>query len=939
MATLITEAEERTPYPWNRFRPLFALVLVCVEVFASAQSAKHRVGDSRNAQNGIPAFAAFRHPDTVETQGPYQVQIRQLSGADAIDGFVKYEVWNSHGSRIRSGEVRLYRSTSNPKIWAAALPGQSTGSVVKYYYVIVIRTGTQIRHPSDVSARYQFQIVPFRLSSLQVQRREMNAGKEAEIVLNLETTRSLTGDLVVRLAPQPKDSEDLRIKLQMESGEGGTAAPHKTARAKLPALSAGQAADFYFDLRDSNEDKRTVPADAPGQVFSVKRSVNDVWCVPVSERFVLGANIVGSESELALKGGGTWEIGVAAVPKHWGTCDGSLSNVSRFALSEGKSSLTYVGSDRGVIATNENMDIPIVVLRPEPSAWGGTNSVFTRLGRSMRAGPGAMSSLDGSVILQYQQEQLLEERYPQAAFLKIDMSGLTQFSFPSSHGFEVMGLSSASFDNVSGCWVFGAFVSENGQDLVPAVVRRCDESVSEIRLRAFEVEHVLETPVRVISVARDPDTGDPIVALEYQTSDDVKKPAYGVFRLNERSGQLETIASSLARSDTEITCVATDWEQDRILIGTFGNSAWEVRNGISKKLDLPQGMPTQITAIGMDAFSGRGILGTSDGAYEISNRDSVRSLLEPVKDALPADSMPMDVKDSISEVLFSSYFRGLKIAQLQRPKGLHVNESWLAGISLPEGHVGDAQFTNSSGIAAVLYSQGLLLADAKVTRVLTKSDGLFSTNPFRVLALSSGELWLAYEPLPFGQHSTGAIQSLKGGQIAGTFEMPDRGTATISRWMEVKERKSIFAATRAGVIEIKNDGSLVSISPNPATSIAQSPASGQIGVVGSTVERWDGQKFVSVFYEVKHPRRSQGTYSPGSPIDIAIDDQNTWYILYSGGIVAILNSKFEFVNLLDDDDGIPSTAQRLMTLPQIGDILVGTNGEGVVTIRPPATAR
>jgi len=163
--------------------------------------------------------------------------------------------------------------------------------------------------------------------------------------------------------------------------------------------------------------------------------------------------------------------------------------------------------------------------------------------------------------------------------------------------------------------------------------------------------------------------------------------------------------------------------------------------------------------------------------------------------------------------------------------------------------------------------------------------------------------------------------------------MPDRGTGTIARWIEFPKRNSIFAATRDGVVEIQKDGSMATMSPNPATSIAQSPATGLIGAVGSTVERWDGHKFVPLFYQVLHPRWLQATYSSGSPIDIAIDSRNFWFVLYNHGVLAILDSKFQFVNILDVEDGIPQTAQRLLAVPGTDDVFIGSTSEGVVTVR------
>src|SRR5262249_28591373 len=204
----------------------------------------------------------------------------------------------------------------------------------------------------------------------------------------------------------------------------------ENARARLPALMPGQVADFYFQFQSRNGQVQTVPSDAPNAIFSVKRAVSTVRCIPVSERFVLGTMITGAEKWFALRGGGTWNIGSQGSLTHWGTCEGGLSNVSRFAVSNGQLTFSYVGSDQGVIGVNRNIEIPLVLLRPEPSAWERTNRVFTSVGRSLRAGPAAVSALDGTVLFQFQQEHALEERLPQAFFFQVDSDRLTSYSFP-----------------------------------------------------------------------------------------------------------------------------------------------------------------------------------------------------------------------------------------------------------------------------------------------------------------------------------------------------------------------------------------------------------------------------------------------------------------------------------------------------------------------------
>ena len=937
MASLITEIEFRTECQWLWYLTRLLLTFVFAAVSAHAvETATPFAGDASFVRNGVPAFAAVRHPDTIETRGSYEVGVRQISGPNAIDGYVEYEVWNTGGKRTGSGRVRLSSSPSNPNQWSAGLPGQSSGSIITYHYVLLSKTRNKLRHPSDPSANYRFQVIPLRLSSLRFQRTELEAGLESEMVLTLEAQTPLTGEIIIRLLPQTTkdvDVKDLHINLQMDTEGDAIHGFREKARAKLPALASGQAADFYFLFRSGNGNVQTLPSDAPTEIFSVKRSVSLVRCIPASAPFVLGTMIAGTKKWLALRGGGTWNIDAEGGLKHWGTCEGSLSNVSRFAVSDDHSTFSYIGSDHGVVGVNPNIEIPLVLLRPEPSAWGRTNPVFTTIGTSLRAGPAAASTLDGTVLLQYQQEHVLEERYPQAFFFQIDSDKLTRYSFPASPFSSIVGLSSASFDAQSGCWLLGAFVTDKEENLQPTVIRRCGESVRQIRLQELQDEDSGAMPLRVIGIATDPATGNMIVALEFQTSDKGHNPpGYGIFRVQQGSAHLTPMTSVFQNSATEITCIGTDWKRGRILVGTFGKGLWQIRDGSASRLQTSDNLPpAQITTLSTD-HDGGAIFGTSDGAYELDSQDRVKPILTPSANALPADSLPMDVRSAVPEVLFSSYSAGLATLRRYRTNEWRRQDSWLDNTRLPDAHFGDAQFTSNNGIAAVVFSKGLLLANHEEMRIVEPDNALNSANLFRVLALRSGEIWLAYRPLPFGQQSAGAIQKLKQGEIVGTFRMPDRASATIGRWVELPERRSIFAATRDGVIEIRNDGSIARISPNPAASIARNSATGLIGVVGSSVERWNGQQFVPVFYQVSHPRWSKEMFSPGSPIDIAINSENFWFILYNRGVLAILDSKFQFLHLMDVEDGIPQTAQRLLVVPGTDEVFIGSTTEGVVTV-------
>jgi hypothetical protein len=109
---------------------------------------------------------------------------------------------------------------------------------------------------------------------------------------------------------------------------------------------------------------------------------------------------------------------------------------------------------------------------------------------------------------------------------------------------------------------------------------------------------------------------------------------------------------------------------------------------------------------------------------------------------------------------------------------------------------------------------------------------------------------------------------------------------------------------------------------------------GPVLAVESTVERWHGQKSLPVFNGVDHPRWPKGAYQAGSPIDAAVGAK-AWYILYKGGILAVLNEQGQLLNLLDPEDGIPATTQRLLVNHRTAELFAGSAGEGVIATSGP----
>jgi hypothetical protein len=911
------------PYTLSLF--LVFLLLTSCNKAAPADTAKM----NERPGTAMAAFTALRHPDTTETQNPYSVQVRQLAGSKANGGQLVYTVTNEKGAKLVAGQVKLQHQ-NNDDAWSASIPAQPAGSIINYFYQLSTSDGQSVRHPAREPASYRFRVVSLQILSIEMPRD--NAGGEQVVKLHLRAASKPAGEMILRLLPSsPSGSDERRISLSSPESQGAKAGEY-LMEGKVPDLQPGQIADFYFQLRINEGAEMKVPADAPARIYSIKRAVKDVQSLPGDGAFVLDVGALERQRCIGLKGGGVWIGGTDEQPKHWGVGDGLLSGVARFVAPDSVTGHVYVGTDQGVSSIESDGNSWASVTAPLASAWAAELPSLKKLGAERRAGPGALSTLDGTLLFQVQREMVLESAYPAAAFLQLQDDSLSAWELPSNN--PLVGMSAMTFDSVEGCWLIGGFVPETVEQLRPVVLRRTVDKIEQITLQDFSVRDLKATPTRVIALTSDPSTGELLVALEFAvTNKSGRQTDYGVYRVENTSGKLLPLADELAMFGTEITSLITDWRHSQILVGTFGKGIWQAQSGSSPHQQYAGSLPAQITALKLDVESGAILIGTSRGAFELSADGPTSLQFGPRGEGpLLTDALPMDQNQATGKVLLASYSSGL--FQLEREKAgrWKVAESYRPGAELPAGLFGDAQYAPSGAIIAILYAQGLLRLENNRTTVLGTSDGLRGNNLLRILVRRSGDIWVAHPPMPFGVTSTSAVQVIQSNRVAHTFDVANRDLATIGRWIEMPERNSIFAATRAGVAEINKEGKVTLLSTDSASSISRDPRTGSIGVVGAAIQRWDGKRFAPVLFRVNHPRLPGEQFQHGSPIDIAIDKNGAWYLLYNGGIVVMLDAKGGFLNLLDAEDGIPPTAQKLLAAPETGDVFVGSSTEGLAVI-------
>src|SRR6185503_10311041 len=109
---------------------------------------------------------------------------------------------------------------------------------------------------------------------------------------------------------------------------------------------------------------------------------------------------------------------------------------------------------------------------------------------------------------------------------------------------------------------------------------------------------------------------------------------------------------------------------------------------------------------------------------------------------------------------------------------------------------------------------------------------------------------------------------------------------------------------------------------------------GAIGVSGSAVGRWMGERLAPVLFALDGGRRRALRRLPGDPIDIAIDRTGAWHLLYREGLLATLSRDGRLLDVLDTEDGIPATARRLLADPETGELFVGSAQDGLAVVDP-----
>jgi hypothetical protein len=96
------------------------------------------------------------------------------------------------------------------------------------------------------------------------------------------------------------------------------------------------------------------------------------------------------------------------------------------------------------------------------------------------------------------------------------------------------------------------------------------------------------------------------------------------------------------------------------------------------------------------------------------------------------------------------------------------------------------------------------------------------------------------------------------------------------------------------------------------------------------VERWNGQAWTLVARSRPPPK---GGPVSSSSLDLAIEPDGTWVILFGDGFLSVLDSAGQYLAGFDSTTRVPPSAQRLLVLADGKRVSVG-GGQGLAVLSP-----
>jgi hypothetical protein len=846
----------------------------------------------------------MRNPDTVVTTDAYPVRFERIGGPAIESARVYYEV-QGVGTSIQRERASLQSKDRN--VWIGQIPQQPRGSIVRYRFEIRTVDGEDISRPARSEAWYQFHVRPLLLEPVVLP----SEGNEGRLEIRMRGGRDPKGRVVARYGATARSFELTSVT---------EASDETMIRTRMP-LDPGDVVDYHVEVSEGAA--RTFwPEGAPAVWASVKRSVARVRPVGETRAPVAGIAAFGDEIWLAYDGAGIAGYQASDETSRVGGGDvgaGLPSNQAKAVISDAPSGRLVVGTNRGL----RYIHVPshaTVVLQPlgpdDPTATQG-------------ADPVVVSPLDGSIVFQLRPDEGTAGAPTRWRIFEDRIVPLE-----SEPGEELV-WEAGLFDVNQGCFVF-AGIDRARRILVQRICGDATETLSQPRRIVPDVE--LE-PVRVVALEREPASDRMTIILIGRTrGPNGMRWVNGLLAFHGGHHSSDDPKANFVpfQEGVEPTAAAVDDRHSRLLLGTRSHGIYQRVNEQTPFELTNDELLRSVTSLVVEPITGAILVGTPSHGFSLQEDGSIQRRFGPGADAMPQDALPMQAASN-GRVLASSPSRGILELDSAPDRG---GRPWPARLRWTAGP-GDGLY----GIAAYDASQNVIyIHDGRVLRTGTDGsvvlDGIIDKDPHSVFvsrprqeAPTSAELWISFRNSYSPQKPGGRVHTFADGPFVEARTFRDEFGA-MGDWIDAPAGVAVWAATRAGIVRLEGDLPPQRLSSFSVKSV-DTNSRGNVIAVGDAIEAWDGMRFRPVPLEVNHPRRLVGDYSPGDPFDVAIDRDGRLLILFSTGVLVAVDREQGTAHVLDHEDGVPPSVQKVIYVEAQGAFFCGSATEGMVRIELP----
>lgn len=514
-----------------------------------------------------------------------------------------------------------------------------------------------------------------------------------------------------------------------------------------------------------------------------------------------------------------------------------------------------------------------------------------------------------------------------------DMSGIDRWYLSGAN----VGLQAAQSNDWPGGMATATALSADGQCLdvagvmaesrgaTPWTVRRCVNSLAGSQ---WKEASRLDGMMSVAAVARNPDNGRSVLMMVKQQGQNVQTRDYALMEVGAQNKLVAHCSQSSFRNEVTGMVTGSGGLAGRLIVAVRGEGLKSISCQPAPHPPLSADPRLKdATALAIQP-NGRLLVGTDSGLLALDpGATEPVELIPRLSDFIPPDAQPTDIAADGRSVLLSSQTEG--VLQLTLASDVwQVNARWRPGSELPSGVVTSAVYGKAGEVFAMVHSVGIVSIHPNA-QTLVHAVAPGAPQLLVQMAVNAAGLWVGTGATPENPDGGGVQLFPASAELeAVSVALPDRllqpGGSILAR-----DAKTIWVATRSGVLQVDSGGALQRLSDQRVQTVFRNVRTQSIAVVGATVQRWtDADGFVPVLFRIS-PSPGSEVSSIGHPVDVVVDNQGRWTILYSSGRIVLLNAQRQFEALLGSAQGVPRTSRKLLHLFDTDEIMVGTAGEGV----------